>query len=57
MMSMDQRESKRNIMLWRIVMVDMGDQKEEEVLFLDHHLTSVSGCHTFNSFVLALPSE
>jgi hypothetical protein len=44
-----------------MVMAHMEDQKGEEGLSLvqdqDHHLTSVSGCRTFNSFVLALPSE
>lgn len=59
MISMDQRESKGNIT--RMVMAHMEDQKGEEGLFLDldqdHHLTSVSGCRTFSSFVLALPSE
>ena len=61
MISMDQRESKGSITLLRMVMAHMEDQKGEEGLFLDldqdPHLTSVSGCLTFNSFVLALPSE
>lgn len=61
MISMDQRESKGSITLLRMVMAHMEDQEGEEGFFLDqdqdHHLTSVSGCRTFNSFVLALPSE
>ena len=57
---MDTREL--NMMFPRMVMVglkDWKDQKQGEGLSLDqgHTLTSVSGCLTFSSFELALPTE
>ena len=56
---MDTREL--NMMFPRMVMVglkDWKDQKQGEGLSLDqgHTLMSVSGCLTFNSFELALPT-
>ena len=52
MMSMDQSELRGNITtLLRVVMVILIDSTSQV------HPTNVSGCHTYSSFELALPTE